>query len=237
MARITRALGKKREKKEETKQMSLRVPTELSDMFDQYAEEDESTVTQIGLEAFQQYVEQRNRDTRLIEEAVNETYDLLANGEFDTVLAARLGVIMANDKKIATFITNQVRTALQSEDMVTALTQPTSVSDEQVAAIVDRVIDLIQPPEEPEPRAAEKPVARAPVEPVPRAAEKPPKPSSAEPSSLRKPDEMVAFTEEDLAAAGVSLDDLESAEPEEDPRASRRRTGKGTSRTSIKARS
>jgi predicted GNAT superfamily acetyltransferase len=56
MARITRALGKKREKREETKQMSLRVPTDLSDLFDRYAEEDEVSVTQIGLDAFQQYI-------------------------------------------------------------------------------------------------------------------------------------------------------------------------------------
>ena len=49
MARITRSLGKKREKREETKQMSLRVPTDISDLFDRYAEEDEVSVTQIEI--------------------------------------------------------------------------------------------------------------------------------------------------------------------------------------------
>lgn len=217
MARITRALGKKREKREETKQMSLRVPTDLADMFDRYAEEDEVSVTQIGLDAFQNYIEQRGRETRLIEATVNETYDLIANGVFDTVLMARFGVMLEQNEFVANLVDREVREALASE-------RQTAVTDEQVAAIADRVAAMIQPA-----LKAEGPTVVAEPEKKPGSMASPERETR-----LRRPDEMVAISEDDLAAAGVSMDDLEQSEKDEERAVSRRSIGKGSTRSSSK---
>lgn len=232
MARITRALGKKREKREETKQMSLRVPTDLSDLFDQYAAEDEVSVTQIGLDAFQQYIDQRNRETRLIEATVNETYELIANGDFDNVLIARLGIMLEKNDVIAQIVTRKVQEILASE----AGARQASVTDEQVAAIADRVATMVRPAPE-----AEEPTPAA--EPRPKAVKQPGKPAQQTvtpgephpaPTNLRRPDEMIAISEDDLAAAGVSIDELDQPADDEVRAAPRRSAGKGTSRSSAK---
>ena len=234
MARITRALGKKREKREETKQMSLRVPTDLSDLFDRYAEEDEVSVTQIGLDAFQQYIEQRNRETRLIEATVNETYELIANGDFDNVLMARLGIMLEKNDVIAQIVTRQVQEILASE----AGARQASVSDEQVAAIADRVATMVRPApeaEEPTPapdqkRSSQKPSGKPAQQTV---TEREP-PATQASTRLQRPDEMIAISEDDLAAAGVSIDELDRPADDEVRAAPRRSTGKGTSRSSAK---
>ena len=235
MARITRALGKKREKREETKQMSLRVPTDLSDLFDQYAAEDSVSVTQIGLDAFQQYIEQRNRETRLIEATVDETYELIASGDFDTVLMARLAVMLEKNDVIAQIVTRQVQEILASE----AGARQATVSDEQVAAIADRVATMVRPAqevveaEEPTPAPDQKRSSQKPSGKPAQQTVTPGEPHPA-PTNLRRPDEMIAISEDDLAAAGVSIDELDRPADDEVRAAPRRSTGKGTSRSSAK---
>jgi hypothetical protein len=234
MARITRALGKKREKREETKQMSLRVPTDISDLFDRYAEEDEVSVTQIGLDAFQQYIDQRNRETRLIEATVDETYELIANGDFDNVLMARLGVILEKNDVIAQIVTRRVQDALGAD----LVARQASVSDEQVAAIADRVAAMLRPApeaEEPTPAADQKRSSQKPSgKPAQQTVTEREPPTTQASTRLQRPDEMIAISEDDLAAAGVSIDELDQPADDEVRAAPRRSTGKGTSRSSAK---
>lgn len=87
---MARRKYQREQKKPEYRQMSFRVPLEIAERLVQYSEEDDASLTDIGLAAFQQYIDERDRQRESAMNLLDELRYVLESGEFDDIIRNRV---------------------------------------------------------------------------------------------------------------------------------------------------